>query len=415
MALGAGLTYWSLGLYINPLEEEFGWSRAEVSLGISIAFVTSGISGPLVGRWIDSKGPRSAILIATVMVCISWVLLSTTNYLWQWYLFLSMNSAFWLMLFVIPFQTMASRWFTRRRGVALSALAAGFSLGGFVVVPLQRLIIDDIGWREAFLASAGLVACLFLPLAIFVFRDRPQDLGLNPDGYVDETPEARPRVATGVSLGQAIRTPLFWVLTLSVMLFIFSVFGWLVHQVPFFESVGVSRGTAALIVSVSAAFTIFTRLIAGTLADRVRKIERLAMTLILFLIGAFVTLLISSSTVGIVIFAVLWTIGSGASGGIWGMLISRSFGVAHFASILGVFMVVQTIGQVVSPSVAGAIFDATESYELVLVIFGGSLTGSWCLFYVASHLSRPGEMAETIVRQEPVAGLDVPAPGSSRR
>ena len=142
MAFASGFSFWSFGLYVSPLERAFGWSRTEVSLGFSFALMTAGLSSPLVGYWIDSRGPRSAIVTGAVLASLSYLLLAMTQELWQWYLFNAVNSVCRQMMFFIPFQTLISRWFDARRGVALSILGVGFSMGGFLVVPLVRLVID---------------------------------------------------------------------------------------------------------------------------------------------------------------------------------------------------------------------------------------------------------------------------------
>ncbi|MXX19200.1 MAG: MFS transporter, partial [Dehalococcoidia bacterium] len=119
VALAAGISFWSFGLYVDPLESQFGWSRAEVSGGFSVGFLASAIAAPLIGWWIDRYGPRRVILIGAVLTAASYVLLATTSDLWQWFVYQSINAVFRQMMFFIPFQTLISRWFDRRRGLAV--------------------------------------------------------------------------------------------------------------------------------------------------------------------------------------------------------------------------------------------------------------------------------------------------------
>lgn len=395
MALGSGVSFWAFGFYVRPLEQEFGWSRAEVSLGFSAALLVSGISGPFVGRWVDVRGPRSAILVGTVLTAASYILLASTSTLWQWYLFSAVNAVVRQLMFFIPFMALISRWFTRRRGIAVSILGTGFSLGGFVVVPVVGLAIESLGWRSAMLLSGGAVAALFLPLGLWVVRNTPSDMGLHPDG--DEAPPARAdgstpapgSAAEGVTLGQALRTPLFWALSGALMLFFYGMFGWLVHQVPFYESVGMSRGQAATIVSVTAGLSVVTRLIVGVIADRISRFEVVALSLALVLLGGMVTISVSTSPVAIALFLILWVIGTSGGPMIEALLLTRAFGVAHFATILGAVVVVETVGQILSPTLAGAIYDATGSYDGALLMFIGTFAGAFVAFLVASRLPRP--------------------------
>lgn len=402
MALGSGVSFWAFGFYVSPLEREFGWSRAEVSLGFSAALLVSGVSGPFIGRWIDVHGPRSAIILGTVLTAASYVLLASTDTLWQWYLYSALNAVVRQLMFFIPFMALISRWFVRRRGIAVSILGTGFSLGGFVVVPLVGLAIDTIGWRASMLASGAAIAVLFLPIGLWIVRNTPAELGLLPDG----APSIEPTEATsggqpaygsgleGLTLREALRTPLFWALSSALMLFFYGMFGWLVHQVPFYESIGIPRAQAATIVSVTAGLSVFTRLAVGVIADRITRFEVVALCLALVLLGGMVTLLISTSIPAIAFFLLLWVIGTSGGPMIEALLLTRAFGVAHFATILGAVVVVETIGQILSPTLAGAIYDATGSYTWALVMFTGTFSCAAVAFFVAARLPRPLHRAE---------------------
>jgi sugar phosphate permease len=390
MALGSGVSFWSFGLYIDPLEDQFGWSRAQVSAGFSASLLISGLTGPLIGRWVDLRGPRVVIIIGATLTALTYLLLATTGSLWQWYVFLSINAVFRQMMFFIPFQTLLSRWFDRRRGVALGILGTGFSMGGFVVVPLMRLVIDVFGWDGSFVFSGAVVLAVFVPMAILVLRNRPEDVGTVADGEEHDDDQIRqPRPLTGLTLSEALRTPLFWFIALAMTMFLFSVFGWLVHQVPFYESVGVDRSVAAALVSVAAGFGMLSRLTFGFLADRIPRIETAAMALLAFLMAAMTALLVNSETPGITIFLLLWIVGSGGGPLLEPLLMTRAFGLAHFGTILGVLGLVETLGIIASPVIAGAIFDATESYDWALVMFLGSFAIAFAAFLVASRLPHP--------------------------
>jgi sugar phosphate permease len=389
MAIGSGVSFWSLGLYVGPLEDEFGWSRAQVTLGFSLSLLVSGLTGPFVGRWIDRRGPRTVILVGSILTSLSYLLLSTTDALWQWYAFQSVNAVFRQMMFIIPFQTLMSRWFERRRGVALSVLGTGFSLGGFAVVPLMRLVISERGWDGSFVVAGIAIAAVYIPLTVFLIRNSPSDVGARPDG-AEVPPDGRPLAPPGgVALGVALRTPLFWALAAALTLFFFGMFGWLVHQVPFYESVGISRSTAAAIVSAAAGLGIFARLTFGYLSDRIGQFERMAMVLSALLMAGMITLLVNSATVGIIVFLTFWICGSSAGPMMEAILLTRAFGLAHFATILGAVVVVETSGQIMSPTIAGAIYDSTGSYDWALVMFMGAYAAAFVLFAVASRLPRP--------------------------
>ncbi|GAB4331201.1 MAG: MFS transporter [Dehalococcoidia bacterium] len=389
MALGSGVSFWSFGLYVEPLEAEFGWSRAEVSAGFSIGLLVSGLVGPMIGRAIDVRGPRVVILVGAVLTALTYVLLATTATLWQWYLYSSINAIFRQMMFFIPFQALVSRWFDRRRGVALSILGSGFSLGGFVVVPVMGLVIEKVGWDGSFIFSGVAIAVVFLPIGFLLVKNAPGDIGVMVDGDPAPADGQPPPPVGGIPLGRALRTPNFWLLAAALMLFFYGMFGWLVHQIPFYESEGMSRRTASLIVATAAGSGIVARLLFGIVADRIQRFEYAAIALAATLFAALFTLLVNTGPLGIAIFLMFWIIGASAGPMMEAMLLTRSFGVAHFATILGAVVVVETMGQILSPTIAGAIYDRTGSYDWALVMFICTFTASAVLFTIASRLPRP--------------------------
>ncbi len=408
MALGSGVSFWSFGLYISPLEDEFGWSRAQVSLGFSVSLLIGGLTGPFIGRWIDVRGPRLAIIVGATLTAATYILLATTSELWQWYAYNSLNAVSRQMMFFIPFQALISRWFDRRRGIALGILGTGFSLGGFVVVPLMQLVIDQVGWDGSFIISGIAVVGVFVPIGLLLVRNSPADVGAVPDGELQTKDEPyQARALTGLTLGRALSTPLFWVLAFAMMLFFYGLFGWLVHMVPFYESVGISRGVAAALVSIAAGFGIVTRLAFGLLADRIPRIETVAMGMLAFLMAGMTALILDSGTAGIAVFIVFWVVGSGGGPLLEPLLLTRAFGLAHFGAILGAFIVVETIGFIISPVLAGVIYDSTGSYNWVLVMFLGAFAASFVLFYLSSRLPHP-----TIPPPEPAPATSVYPPAS---
>ncbi len=387
MALGSGVSFWAFGLYIDPFESQFGWSRGEVSGALSLSLLTGGLAGPLIGRWIDLRGPRQVILFGAATTALTYGLLATTSELWQLYAYSAINGVFRQMMFFIPFQALISRWFDRRRGVALSILGTGFALGGVVVVPVMRVVIDSLGWEVSFVVSGLAVVALFLPLGALLVRNDPADVGALPDGEAppDGAP-ALPPAYSGLTLRAAMATPHFWLVAVGFAFFFYGLFGMMVHQIPFYESVGVPRSTAAFIVSVTAACGIGSRLAFGLIADRAGRFEHVIMAMCACLIGGMAALLLNSGAIGIAIFVVLWVCGTGGGPIVESMLLTRMFGLAHFATLLGAIVVIEEIGLVVSPTVAGWIFDATGSYDLALVMFACSFGLAVLLFAVVSRL-----------------------------
>ena len=397
-ALFGGLYTWSFGLYFDPIETEFGWTRTEVSLGVSITLLMSGLASPFVGRLADRRGPRVVVFTGALVGAGGLALLSTSTELWQWYLFSGLMGVSVAMAFFIGLQAMASAWFDRRRGVALGMLGLGVSIGGVVLVPVVRLMIDELGWEGSLLASSGMVLALYIPLSVFVFRSAPPR---RADGSHPDSPVAMREVAAqwepaggtgagaGVPLAEAIRTPIFWTLALGISLYFYAAFGLVVHSVPFFEDKGYSTGEAAGFLSAMAGLSIIPRIVLAGMVDRARRFERVAMLLSVNGVITLSLLLIGTSTELVVVFVVFWAIADTGPALIEPLSLSRAFGSAHFGSILGAVTVVRTVAMLISPLAAGVIFDGTGSYTWALVMFLGAYVGSLVFFYASMRLLRP--------------------------
>ena len=390
IAISSALLIWSFGLYIEPLEAEFGWTRAEVSLAITVAFVASGLASPLVGKWADRYGPRSVIFTGAVVGAAAYALLSTTEELWQWYLYYALAGASLTMTFVIPFQALASRWFARRRGMALGILAVGISLGGIVGVPVFRVLIAEFGWDVAFMISAVALAAALIPLALLVIRNDPGEMGMRLDGAAmvpGDTVEAE--VRAGLPLRVAIRMPIFWSITLGIAAFFYASFGFVIHTIPLFESEGLSTAWASTILSIMAASGVVSRIVFSWLVDRGFRYEFVGMAVASGGLCAALVLLGDTGVAAIVVFVLFWSINEGGPALLEPLSIVRTFGAAHFGTILGTVGMIRIGLMVTAPTVAGAIFDATGSYDLALVLFIGVFALAIALFFLTMRLPHP--------------------------
>lgn len=389
MTVGEGMVFSSFGLFVEPLEDEFAWTRAEVALGFSVSLLVGGIVAPVVGRAADRFGIRRLVLLGTVLTSLSFLLLATVSNLWQWYVFLAIGAAVRQMIAYIPFQVLMARWFVRRRATSLSILGAGMSLGAVVMVPIMAIVIEAVEWQGAFVFAGIVVTLLFVPLALFVIRDQPPADA--EEVQPARTPSAAPAVTTrGLSLGAALRTRIFWVLTLAITGFFYSVVGWMVHAVPYYESVGLSGGWAAALVSLTSAGAIVAMLLYGRYASRFGRVESPAMVFSLLLGTAMLVLLIGSgATWSIALFVVLFLLGFAAGPILEPLVLIRAFGLSSYGTILGASFTLQALALVVAPAAAGAVYDATDSYDWALVMFSISAAIAGVLFLLASRIAPP--------------------------
>ena len=394
MAMASGVSFWSLGLYVTPLEEEFGWSRTLLQTGISVSLLVSGLASPLAGRLVDKRGPRFAIIWGTVATCASYVLLATTSSIWEWYLYFSINSFFRGFMFYIPFQVLIARWFDRKRGRAVGIMATGFS-GGVVLVPIMQQIIDNIGWDVSFLFAAVILLVTFLPIGLFVVRDHPHEKGLEVDGERRNGASGTlsgPQQQAGLTVRQALRTWNFWVIAFAFMMFFFGMFGWMFNGAPIYESYGIERETVALLLFAQGLGGLISRPTFGYFAERIPSIELASVGLAaIMVVGMLILLGLHDSMLGLAIglFMFCWLIGSAGGPVLEPLILPRVFGMKHFGAIMGTMFMIETIGQFLVPTVGGAIFDLTGSYDLLLLTFSGCLVAAMGFFTLAHYVPNP--------------------------
>ena len=390
LVVAEGLTLGSLSAYTEPLEQRFGWSRAEVSMGFSVTVGTIGLFAPIIGRLIDVVGPRRLMLIGAPLCAVAFSLLAFMTQLWQWYVYLGVSSLALGLVAYMPAQALAVRWFDRRRAVALSIIGASVWMGQLIMLPLVQLIITRLGWGDAFLYSAMLIVGAYIVAFIFV-RDHPREGESDaPATTLGTAAPAQPVVLSGLTIGQAIRTPLFWTLVLGLMLLYFVVFGWLSQGVPYYRSVGFSDTWSAQIVSLTAGGAVVWLLTAGTQIERFRRPERVASACALFVCASLITLYLTGGSIpGVSIAVVLYVVGFAAAPPLEALMLSRAFGLKNFATIMGTAFMFQTIAIVFSPIVAGSIYDRNGNYDLALIIYAICVAASCVVFLVASRLPQP--------------------------
>jgi len=387
LAVSSGISFWAFGLYFEPLEEEFGWTRAQLSGAVSLVWLVAGLLGPVVGWWIDRYGVRGAMLVGVLGNSATFFLLPGVASLWQLYLLYAIGAVFRAWMFYLPVQTLVARWFSWRRGLALSLTNAGFGLGGFLFTPLIIFFIERWGWRQAFAFSGVIQLAYFLPVILFVIKESPQAIGVEEPRV--ETVWAREERERGTSytLGEALRTPMFWLIVGAMFLMYMSMLSFLVHAVPFFRSRGISPEGAAAIMSANTGLYTALRISLGWVGDRLPTL-RLALATALLQIGAVTTALVSTSVPMLVVFVPLWASAQGSGPLLEPLLLSRFFGMAHFGAILGASSFFSNMGQVVGPYLTGWLYDATGGYNAALLLFIGAYGVAALSFLALGVVSR---------------------------
>jgi len=361
-----------LGVFIPEFEREFGWSRTEISLGVTLGSFAGAAAAPFFGPLIDRYGGKRFVVSGCALMAVALVLLSQMQTEWHFFIVYAIGRGTASGLIGLAAGVTVSKWFVRRRGFAISFMSLGTRLG-FALMPIGvQLIIQSSGWRTAALALAGTVALFGILPSLRWLHSRPEDMGLLPDG--EEEPAsfdpARPVVQREVSWtrADALRTPTFWLVTLSVSLMSLAGGGVNLHQIPHLVDRGLSAETAALVITLVAVFGGAGVILEGIFDAKIGA----RWTMMIGLVGsaAGLAILINVHSVQMALaFAVV-------NGLFFGLLVASNqvvfadyFGREALGAIRGSATPFQLGTNAFGPILAGAAFDLTGSYTAAFVPF----------------------------------------------
>jgi len=264
------------GVFIVPLQKEFGWSTAEISSALSIRFVLFGLMAPFAAALMNRYGLRNVTLTALLTVVSALVLSLGMTEVWQlillWGVVVGLGTG---MTALVLSATIAARWFSARRGLVVGILTASVATGQLVFLPLLASLTERMGWRTAL----GLM-CVMLGIAAFavllVMRDRPSDVGLRPFGddgkqpLPASAPNNAPVMAAALgTLRDASKTRVFWILFATFFICGASTNGLVqVHLIPMCLDFGIPQVQAASLLAAMGIFDFFGTIVSGWLSDR---------------------------------------------------------------------------------------------------------------------------------------------------
>jgi MFS family permease len=355
---------YSLGPYIGPLGQEFGWSRAQISVGISVASFISAVFCIPVGILVDRVGPRRIALIGIAAMCTAYALLSTTtggtvNWIVLWCVIAL--GTLWVQATVWT-SAVASR-FETSRGLAFAITLSGGSLSATVFPVLATWLIGLYGWRTAFAAQAGIWAALVFPILFLFFR------GAYDGAHRERAVAARAATPlTGLTLSEGLRSPTLYKLLMAAGLFSFTAIGALVHFVPILTGNGATPLAAAGIAGLIGIFSIVGRLGTGALLDRFPGHLVGAAAFLLPIIASGLLLVDGSNPISQSIAAAVLGLTVGSEVDVIAYLAARHFGLKSFGALYGAMVMALSLGTAFGPLAAGAVFDHFGSYAHFLVL-----------------------------------------------
>jgi MFS family permease len=360
MFVGYGATY-AFSAFFDVLEAEFGATRAEVSLVFSIAGLLYFTLGAISGRLADRVDPRWVIGFGVAVLGGGFLLAGNAASLAGLYVGYGLGVGIGVGFAYVPSIAAVQHWFLRKRGFASGLAVSGIGLGTLVVPPAAALAIAAFGWRDAWLAI-GLGVLAIGGVATLFIEASPAKRGLVPDG---EAPAAGAPVvaASGLSVGEALRTRTFWTLAGGAGLASLGLFIPFVHLVPYAQDQGMNKADAVLLFSLIGIGSTAGRFVLGGLADRLGR--KRAQTLMFAGIAASLAWWgVSTAPWALALFALAFGTFYGGFVAIAPALAADLFGARNVSGIIGVLYASVGFGTLVGPPLAGLAFDLTRSYAL---------------------------------------------------
>ena len=358
VAMGA---MFSLPVYLAPIAEETGWTRAGISMAMTVGFIVMGVAGFGWGALSDRIGARPVVLAAALMLGLGlWLASQATDLLLFQVAYGGLIGAAGGAFFA-PIIAATIGWFDKHRSLAVSLVSVGGGVAPMVVTPFASVLIETYGWRAAMLMIAIAAPILIIPAA-FLIRRAPAILATGAP--VHDSPAAPPAARTNA--WAALRTPQFVVLAATFFFCCAAHSGPIFHTVSYAMICGASALAAASIYSVEGVAGLFGRLVFGVLADRLGVRRVLIAGLVLQAAGIYVYIYVSELT-HFYLLAVVLGMAYGGVMPLYAVIARDYFGPHVMGTVLGAATMTSSIGMAFGPVGGGWLYDTFGSYTWLYI------------------------------------------------
>jgi len=371
--VATGFLFYSYGVFLTGIAEELAGSRFRASLGLSISTAVGAVAAPFVGYALDRLSIKRIMIAGSVSIAIGFFLLSQITETWQFYLTMGTFLGFGMsMMAGLASGKLVANWFDAKRGRAFGIATVGVSLSGLVMPVIATWLIAELGWRGGYQVYAVASAAIVVPLVAFFIVNRPEDLGLQPDGGAEPTASEAPESAGKAHwrISEILRERNFWAISVPFGLALSALSAVLIHMVPYAGDLGISPPRAALVYSSAAGAGALGKIFFGRLMERIGARPAIwasfggqLLGLVLLMQGREFEFLLAAG--------IFFGFSMGGVIPLQGAVTSEAFGRLSFGRVMGLARPVQVPISIVGVPVAGWIYDSTGSYALAFQLFIG--------------------------------------------
>lgn len=382
----------TLTVLIFPISHQLGWSRTLIAGSVSAGALASLVLSPVVGWAIDRFGARPVLVVSVLVLGVAMISLAWATVPLTFYLAFAAGRIVFHTSAPIGASTVAARWFIRKRGRAIGMIFLFGAIGGVVFTMVASLVVESHGLKATWIAMGLVVLMVSVAPSLLLVAERPEDIGLLPDGEPPDSTDAEKGagaiVPVGVpdspatvlpraqmtadtdswTLGEAVRTKTFWLLVFMgfASFFVHTSIG--VHMGAYFRDVGLGATSAALAVSLSWSVSAVGSLIWGWVTDRI-DVRYAYSGMFLFQAGSTLYLIFVGGTLGVFLASGLFGIVSAGTNVVPSVIYANYFGRSSLGRIRGLGEVGVLLGQATGPVIAGILFDLRGGYSTIFTAF----------------------------------------------
>jgi MFS family permease len=343
----------SLGVFLQPMSQDMGWSRAGISFAAVLNFLAMGFGSFFWGSLSDRFGTRAVVLAGGILLGIGLIAGSQAATLWQFQLLFGITVGLAVGSIYAPMTATVTRWFTVNRSLAVALVSAGMGLGTVLIAPLSRWIITSYDWRSAMLVIGGLAWMVIIPASLFLRR-----------------PPAPTHAGAATNAGnsgheftmlEVLRTPQFASIALTHFACCAAHSGPIFHMVSYATDCGVPSMAAAAVFGVAGLASLSGRIVCGLVADRVGA-KRTLITGLAVQALAVSLYLVTQGATGFYALAALFGLSYGGVMPLYAILVREYFGAKIMGTAYGAVVMVSLLGMAIGPWAGGWLFDTFGSY-----------------------------------------------------
>ena len=366
----------SYSVFLKPMIQDFGWTRAMAAGAYSVCTITLGVFSIVFGRLTDRYGATVVLTICGVFSGAGIILLGTVDNLCELYLFFGVIVGIGAAAYV-PLTTGISRWFDEKKGLILGIVVSGMALGPAILAPIATHLISNYGWRQTFL-MLGVITGIAVVLGAQIIRVNLHGIGSVPHkdnstidiqgiGATNESNTEPISRQVDWTFKLAIKERMFWLIAVSYGLWCVSIISIPVHAVPIITDKGIAPADAAKILSMLLISSMVGRLVMGALSDKIGRIRSIYICLGINMV-TLVWIIFANNIWMFSLFAVVYGFSYGGSVPQWAALVGDIFGLVAMGTIFGAMVFIITLVGTIGPIFFGHIFDVTGSYNIAFLI-----------------------------------------------